>query len=96
MTVLEAVQVIDVVGSMSYESSASTRAQFLRSDKATELRSQLEEMTKSPIYNTRVVSMIDMHDSYFVEKHMNYMANHLKMDHSQYIQNLRLMTKIRN
>lgn len=52
-------------------------------------------MTDSPLYNTRVFSLIDADPSFFVEKHMRYMSNHLTMDHSQYVQNLRLMTKIR-
>lgn len=71
-----------------------TRARFLDSDKAIELRAELEMMVKSPQYNTRVISLLDDNSSYFIEKHMLYMGNHLKMDHSQYVRNLKLMTKV--
>jgi len=71
------------------------KTEFLRSELAAKLVQELTEMTKNPLYNTRVVSMIDTDDLYFVEKHMKYMSNHLSMDHTQYVQNLRLMTKIR-
>jgi hypothetical protein len=87
---------IGVVGNnMPYVSPTSSRAEFLRSEKAAELRKVLMEMTKNPGYNTRVISVLDTDTSYFIEKHINYMANHLKMDHFQYVQNLKLMTKIR-
>ncbi len=52
-------------------------------------------MIDSPLYNTYVATIIDSDPSHFVEKHMRYMSNHLRMDHFQYVQNLRLMTKIR-
>ena len=80
---------------MTVKSSGIGRAEFLRSEKAELLRAELTAMTKSPLYNTKVASMLDTDELYFVEKHMKYMSNHLSMDHSQYVQNLRLMTKLR-
>jgi len=75
--------------------SKSTKGTFLKSEKAEELRLELVAMTKSPLYNTRVLTLFDSDASFFVEKHMKYMSNHLTMDHSQYVQNLKLMTKLR-
>lgn len=67
--------------------------EFLGSDKAIELKNELTAMTKNPIYNTHVFA-IDSDPLRFVEKHMRYMSNHLSMDHSQYVQNIKLMTKL--
>lgn len=79
---------------MSVKTHGNTRADFLRSDKAKELRGDLTDMTKDPAYNTHVASIIESDASYFVEKHMAYMSNHLSMDHSQYVKNIKLMTRI--
>jgi len=80
---------------MTHDPSGMTKSSFLKSDKAIELRAELEMMVKSPLYNTRIVTLVSDDLSFFVEKHMQYMSNHLKMDHSQYVKNLKLMTKIR-
>ena len=80
---------------MSYRPVSTGRTEFLRSEVAAELRKELIEMIDSPLYNTYVATIIDSDPSHFVEKHMRYMSNHLRMDHFQYVQNLRLMTKIR-
>jgi hypothetical protein len=71
------------------------RQAFLKSDKAKELRKQLEDMAKNPMYNTHIQGLISYPDSIrFVEKHMSYMSGFPRMDHMQYISNLKLMTKI--
>ena len=88
------VQAINAAGNMSYKSTQLSRAEFLRSEKATELQNELSAMTSSPLYNTHVVSLLHADSQLFIDKHMRYMSNHLKMDHSQYVQNLKLMTKI--
>jgi len=80
---------------MTYKVNGIGRSNFLQSDKAAVLRNELEKMVKNPAYNTRVMSLLSDDASYFVEKHMKYMSDHLTMDHSQYIQNLKLMTKVR-
>lgn len=79
---------------MSYRPAGASRSEFLRSEVATELRKELTEMIDSPLYNTHVTTLIDSDPSYFVEKHMKYMSDHLEMDHFQYVRNLKLMTKI--
>lgn len=80
---------------MVHKSSNVTRANFLRSDKAVILRTELEKMVKNPLYNTRVTTLLGDDHSYFIEKHMRYMSNHLGMDHTQYVKNLQLMTRLR-
>jgi hypothetical protein len=72
----------------------SGRQDFLRSEQADDLRTELKTMVHSPLYNTHVVTLIDTDDMYFVDKHMRYMSNHLSMDPWQYVMNLKLMTKI--
>ncbi len=73
-----------------------SRQQFLQSEKATALRTELEDMVKDPGYNTHVrYSLVTVDGSQFVNKHMTYMANHLQMDHKQYVSNIKLMTKLR-
>lgn len=72
-----------------------TRQAFLKSEKAQLLRGILVEMTKSPLYNTRIQGLADYPDERrFVEKHMTYMSGFPRMDHVQYVSNLKLMTKI--
>lgn len=72
------------------------RQEFLQSENARLLRQELEAMVKSPKYNTSArYTPIVIDGSQFVDKHMRYMANHLRMNHQQYISNVKLMTKIR-
>lgn len=72
-----------------------SRQQFLKSEKAAVLRAELEDMEKSPNYNTYVrYTLAAIEGSQFVYKHMTCMANHLQMDHKQYVSNIKLMTKI--
>ena len=79
---------------MPQKATNISKVVFLNSEKADLLRDELKAMTENPVYNTRVVALIDSDSSQFVEKHMRYMSLHLTMDHWQYIQNLKLMTKI--
>lgn len=68
---------------------------FFKSDKGIELRKQLIAMTKDSMYNTRLQGLIDCPDEErFIEKHMSYMGNFPRMDHYQYVSNLKLKTKI--
>ncbi len=76
------------------QKNSTSRSDFLRSEKAETLRQELVKMAESPVYNTKVATLIETDHLYFVEKHMKYMSNHLKMDHLQYIRNLKLMTKV--
>lgn len=53
-------------------------------------------MVKSAEYNTRpIYSLVSVDEFQFVEKHMDYMSKHPRMNHRQYVLNLKLMTKIR-
>ena len=68
--------------------------QFLDSQAAADLRDELVEMMENPSYNTRAsYSALLNGDIDFVEKHMNYLSSHLSVDPSQYMSNLRLITK---
>lgn len=68
---------------------------FFKSDKALQLRELLVAMTKDPAYNTHVQGIVDFPDEdRFIEKHMHYMGSYPRMDHFQYVSNLRLKTKI--
>jgi hypothetical protein len=68
---------------------------FLQSEKAKLLHDQLQEMVKSPRYNTKLVGQTyDPKGLHFIEKYMVYMSLHRKMDHRQYVANLKLMTKV--
>lgn len=73
-----------------------SRQEFLKSDQAELLRKDLQAMVKDPGYNTNMMYTLQLSSgSQFVEKHMAYMANHLRMDHRQYVLNVKLMTKLK-
>lgn len=74
---------------------SSSKNEFLKSEKATLLRTELQKMVDDPKYNTKLrYSLIVSDETQFIRKHMDYMSNHLKMDHNQYVLNLKLMTKL--
>ncbi|MCA9335172.1 hypothetical protein KC953_03445 [Candidatus Saccharibacteria bacterium] len=76
--------------------NAQARQTFMESEKGRSLREQLEMMVESPLYNTHAFSLNgDPEGAVFVNKHMHYMSSHRSMNHSQYLSNLKLMTKIR-
>ena len=76
--------------------SLVNRQQFLRSEEAESLRKDLQAMVSDPAYNTYVrYTLVSSDGSQFVHKHMTYMANHLQMNHKQYVMNIKLMTKQR-
>lgn len=77
--------------------NSQTKQAFFKSEKARELREILIAMTKDPMYNTRLQGLLDYPDNErFIEKHMHYMGNYPRMDHYQYVSNLKLKTKINN
>ena len=76
--------------------SSLGKQEFLRSNEAELLRQELEAMVGNPKYNTATrYSLVSSDGSQFVEKHMSYMANHPRMDHKQYVLNIKLMTKLK-
>lgn len=68
--------------------------QFLDSERATEIREELNKMMEDPKFNTRAsYSAVLNGDIDFVDKHMNYLSSHLTVDPDQYLSNLRLITR---
>lgn len=77
----------------------SGKRQFLISELADSLREDLQAMVDDPQYNTQLrysYAAVGADGSGFVVKHIEYMSNHLQMDHKQYVSNLKLMTKLTN
>jgi hypothetical protein len=67
----------------------------LASDEAVQIRAELERMVSDPTYTTRTFyTPSDAHLS-FADKHMSYLSEHPKLKASEYLANLRLMTKNR-
>jgi len=66
-----------------------------------QVREKLLEMEHNPLLNTRASSYSANAALYpdgqipFVEKHIAYLMDHPKVDHAQYLANLRLMLKVR-
>lgn len=54
-------------------------------------------MTENDGYNTASTYSPTAHEGNltFIEKHMDYLSTHLNVDTSQYVSNLRLITKVR-
>ena len=69
---------------------------FLTSADAMLIRQELKLMMNNPIYNTRsfYTPQQDANLS-FDEKHIRYLSDHPKLKVSEYLANLRLMTKKR-
>lgn len=82
--------------------SSDTRAAVVKRLEDGEVRQKLQEMERNPLLNTRVSSYSANAALYpdgqipFVEKHIAYLIDHPKVDHTQYLANLRLMLKTRS
>ena len=77
-----------------------TRTNFFASEEAEEIKRTLQKMVESGVYNTAssyTANSYEYPDNLmpFVDKHMNYLNAHPKLDAGMYITNLRLMTRIR-
>lgn len=69
---------------------------FLASEEAAAIRVQLELMMNDPVYNTRsYYSPAQIEDVSFADKHLKYLSVHPKLKSSEYLANLRLMTRAR-
>lgn len=69
---------------------------FFQSEEGIELRRELTGMAESKDYNTRTMYSTSEKDGMsFVDKHMKYMSLYPNLNCQQYVQNLKLMTKIR-
>jgi hypothetical protein len=76
-------------------STKDYREKYLLSDEAALVRKQLEAMMADKGYNTQPFYTPHGEELSFVEKHMTYLSQHPKLKDSEYLANLRLMTKKR-
>ncbi len=79
---------------------ATRKNRFLDAQEALDIRQKLQHMMSSDLYNTSSSFTTDG-DQYpdnlmpFLDKHMNYLNAHPKLDATMYLANLRMMTLIR-
>jgi hypothetical protein len=76
------------------------RSDFLESEEGKETRQKLQHMALSSSYNTSPSYSVNSAlypDNLipFVDKHMNYLIDHPKLEAGKYLANLRLMVRIR-
>jgi hypothetical protein len=78
-----------------------SRCSFFDSEEGRKVSHLLEHMVDDSMYNT--ASSYSANSSLypdnlipFVDKHMNYLNSHPKLDAGMYLANLRLMTKIKH
>ncbi len=74
------------------------RAQeFLKSEAGIEAYTELMRMIEDESYSTVSSFSPSAEDGtlQFIDKHMNYLCSHLGVNSSQYLSNLRLITKVR-
>lgn len=76
------------------------RVDFFNSEEGKEVRKKLESMFADSAYNTRATYTPDetlYPDNLlpFVDKHMNYLNSHPKINTQVYLANIRLMTRIK-
>lgn len=77
----------------------NTRINFFGSEESEDIRQRLQYMVDSGSYNTKSSYTANGHrypDNLlpFVDKHMNYLNSHPKLDAGMYLNNLRLMTRV--
>ena len=80
--------------------SLKKKSDFLGSIEGTEIENALKQMEiDTSFYTTSSYSansdLYPDHRISFTEKHMRYLSQHQKVDPSQYLANLRLMTRVR-
>ena len=74
-----------------------SQQKFLDSEAAIHIREQLENMVTNIAFNTTSTYAATMdHNLPFVDKHMNYLSDHPKLNPDHYVANLRLMTRIKH
>lgn len=80
--------------------SFKKRSDFLDSEEGRDIKQKLQRMAVDGSYNTASSyssNSIQYPDNLisFVDKHMNYLNNHPKVEADKYIANLQLMTRVR-
>jgi hypothetical protein len=70
---------------------------FLTSPEGVAAQADLEEMERDKGYKTVATYSPASENGHlsFIDKHMNYLSSHTGVNASQYVSNLRLITKIR-
>ena len=80
--------------------SFKTRRDFMTSEEGLAIMSQLRHMTLNALYNTASsysANSTQYPDNLipFVDKHLNYLNAHPKLDAKMYLANLQLITRVR-
>jgi len=77
-------------------SNTITIQKYLETDVAKNIHKELKAMAASPNYITEPsYSPTSSEPVSFVDKHIKYLSTHQKLNHEQYLSNLKLMTKVR-
>ncbi len=81
-------------------STVKSRTHYLETEEGINILEALEQMVADPRYNTAPTysaNSTQYPDNLipFVDKHMNYLTTHPKVDAEMYIANLKLMTRAR-
>lgn len=85
------------VSPAAYDRLTMQQQAFLTSEAGRSAELALIAMEKDPKYNTQTSFSSRQTDRVpFVERHMVYLSQHLKLDPRHYVANLRLMTKIKH
>jgi hypothetical protein len=76
------------------------RTGFLESQEGKDIRAMLQRMTTDQTYNTASsysANTVLYPDSQipFIDKHMNYLSTHPKLEPGKYIANLKIMSRVR-
>jgi hypothetical protein len=79
---------------------SKTRKDFLSTEEGKEVQLELRNMTRDSLYNTAPsysndVALYPDNLIPFVDKHMNYLVSHPALVVSQYLANVRLLTRVR-
>ena len=71
------------------------KTKYLETEEGISAKVQLEQMARSPLYNTRSSYSPSSDGLTFVDKHLAYLCQHNYLHADEYIGNLKLMTKQR-
>jgi len=86
---------LDQKGIINYRITTKQQT-FLDSEVAAVARKELKRMEADPLFNTRsLFTPMQNQALSFVDRHMKYLSEHPKLNPSQYLTNLRLMTRLK-
>lgn len=76
------------------------RSDFLTSEEGREIKQKFQQMAASNSYNTTSSynansTLYPGNQISFVDKHMNYLINHPKVEPQKYLANIQLMSRVR-